>query len=312
MKDIPTHTGGALLSPPDPRDYKARDYLARGSRPKSLWPDQRLPAENQGKIGCCVAQALAAMKSYMEYRERKSLIQYSVDYIYHNRRPNDFQGNGMFCREALAQLRACGVPERRHLPSVTPYPSAAIRQAVTALADLARDQVISSYLACDDDGDICDAIAQSGAAVIVVEMVPSFSANYKVFGGGLTLGQAYPDETGNGYHAICACGYDDRGVLIQNSWGDGWGDGGFAIVPYHYGATRERWTAMDKRDQWDIIELYVDDKRARRNGVEMLLDVPPRIIDGRAMVPLRFIGEALGAEVEWIGGQRKIVARKRR
>ena len=66
MKDIPTHTGGALLSPPDPRDYKARDYLARGSRPKSLWPDQRLPAENQGNIGCGVAQALAAMKSSME------------------------------------------------------------------------------------------------------------------------------------------------------------------------------------------------------------------------------------------------------
>jgi hypothetical protein len=36
------------------------------------------------------------------------------------------------------------------------------------------------------------------------------------------------------------------------------------------------------------------------------LDVPPRIIDGRTMVPLRFIGEALGAEVIWNGDARQV------
>ena len=99
---------------------------------------------------------------------------------------------------------------------------------------------------------------------------------------------------------------------MQNSWGEAWGEGGFGILPYQYMAARERWTVVDKREDWDIVELYVDDKRARRNGRELALDVPPKIIDGRTMVPLRFIGEALGAEVEWIGSQRKIVVRKRR
>jgi hypothetical protein len=36
------------------------------------------------------------------------------------------------------------------------------------------------------------------------------------------------------------------------------------------------------------------------------LDSPPAIIDGRTMVPLRFIGEALGAVVLWDGETRKI------
>ena len=308
----PTPTGGALLSPPDSRDYQARDYLARGLRLKEYWPDLRLPVENQGEIGCCVAEALAALKSYQEYRERKTLGQYSIDYIYHNRKPNDYQGEGMFCREALAQLVKCGVPERQHLPTVTAYPNAAIRQAVAALAELAKPQVIASYVSCQDDEDICDAIAQTGAAVIVVEMTPTFLANYAVFGGGLLVSPGWPDEKGNGYHAVCAIGYDERGILIQNSWGEAWGEGGFGILPYQYMATRERWTVVDKREDWDIIELYVDDKRARRNGQELALDVPPKIIDGRTMVPLRFLGEALGAEVEWIGSQRKIVVRKRR
>lgn len=35
------------------------------------------------------------------------------------------------------------------------------------------------------------------------------------------------------------------------------------------------------------------------NGKELQSDVPPQMIDGRTMVPVRFIAEALGARVEW-------------
>ncbi|MCD5406729.1 MAG: copper amine oxidase N-terminal domain-containing protein [Desulfotomaculum sp.] len=35
------------------------------------------------------------------------------------------------------------------------------------------------------------------------------------------------------------------------------------------------------------------------NGVEKTLDVPPYVKDGRTMVPLRMIAEALGAKVEF-------------
>jgi hypothetical protein len=34
-------------------------------------------------------------------------------------------------------------------------------------------------------------------------------------------------------------------------------------------------------------------------GVPGMMDAPPRIIDGRTMVPLRFIAEAMGAKVDW-------------
>jgi chitodextrinase len=44
------------------------------------------------------------------------------------------------------------------------------------------------------------------------------------------------------------------------------------------------------------------------NGIEYAYDVPPLIIDGRMMVPLRFISQALGAKVDWdpINGQAQI------
>ena len=33
-------------------------------------------------------------------------------------------------------------------------------------------------------------------------------------------------------HAVAIVGYTDQGFIIQNSWGPGWGAGGFALLPY--------------------------------------------------------------------------------
>ncbi|HEX2253230.1 MAG TPA: C1 family peptidase [Thermoanaerobaculia bacterium] len=35
-----------------------------------------------------------------------------------------------------------------------------------------------------------------------------------------------------GNHAVVLAGYNDLGFLVQNSWGTGWGRGGFATLPY--------------------------------------------------------------------------------
>lgn len=41
-----------------------------------------------------------------------------------------------------------------------------------------------------------------------------------------------------------------------------------------------------------------------------MLDVPPTIINNRTVVPLRFIGENLGAEIGWDGTERKVTYKK--
>ena len=43
------------------------------------------------------------------------------------------------------------------------------------------------------------------------------------------------------------------------------------------------------------------------NGVELQPDVPPKIIDGRTMVPIRAVAEALGIEVAWDGDYRAVI-----
>lgn len=45
--------------------------------------------------------------------------------------------------------------------------------------------------------------------------------------------------------------------------------------------------------------LWVDLPTARVNGTLRILDVPPRIVQGRTIIPYRFVGESLGAHIGW-------------
>ena len=47
------------------------------------------------------------------------------------------------------------------------------------------------------------------------------------------------------------------------------------------------------------VRLSIGDPRATVNGQTVLLDAPAMILNGSTMVPLRFVGEALGADVKW-------------
>ncbi|MBQ8835883.1 MAG: copper amine oxidase N-terminal domain-containing protein [Clostridia bacterium] len=51
-----------------------------------------------------------------------------------------------------------------------------------------------------------------------------------------------------------------------------------------------------------------DDVTVKVNGVVIEFDVPPQIINGRTMVPMRKVFEVLGANVEWVGEMRLAVA----
>lgn len=46
------------------------------------------------------------------------------------------------------------------------------------------------------------------------------------------------------------------------------------------------------------------------NGKVVKSDVEPYITEGRTMVPYRFVAEALGCKVEWVGEQNRVVAVK--
>jgi hypothetical protein len=63
-----------------------------------------------------------------------------------------------------------------------------------------------------------------------------------------------------------------------------------------------------------IIRMTIDSPHASVNVFDdgkpaeaLETDVPPRIADGRTLIPLRFASEAFGAEVEWRADTRSVM-----
>jgi len=86
------------------------------------------------------------------------------------------------------------------------------------------------------------------------------------------------------------------------------------IIEYEKGQTQEKSTIDKIKDFFSLqnlmeqvqymvnrtlIGLQVSENRALVNGQWKTFDTKPVVVNGRTMVPLRFISETLGAEVEW-------------
>ncbi|WP_151191973.1 copper amine oxidase N-terminal domain-containing protein [Desulfotomaculum copahuensis] len=54
------------------------------------------------------------------------------------------------------------------------------------------------------------------------------------------------------------------------------------------------------------VKLTLKQIKAYRNGKAVTLEVPARLVKGRTMVPLRFVSEAFGAQVNWNAKTRAI------
>ena len=63
----------------------------------------------------------------------------------------------------------------------------------------------------------------------------------------------------------------------------------------------------DRGDAQDSIVLQIDNPTAFVNSVATTLDVPAKVVNDRTFVPLRFVGEALNADVAWNQDEFKVI-----
>jgi titin len=55
-----------------------------------------------------------------------------------------------------------------------------------------------------------------------------------------------------------------------------------------------------------VIKLIIDKKNYTINGISMMMDVAPVILESRTLGPVRYVAEALGADVAWDPVERKV------
>jgi hypothetical protein len=66
------------------------------------------------------------------------------------------------------------------------------------------------------------------------------------------------------------------------------------------------WTVSTVKGNTNIV-LPIGSNTPKINGSTVTIDTQAKIINGSTMVPLRFVGEALGATVSWDGATRTVM-----
>ena len=294
---------GCIPSPPDERDYKMRDYINMGTRPKVYIPDRKAPVLYQGMVNSCVPHAIVTALFYQEG------VEYSTDDIYHDREKTDWQGEGMITREGLKKVQKRGVVLHEVIPTNTEYPNEGVKTFIKRLPPTIHRNKILNYARCYSEDELCDAVYQNKAALISVNSTVSFDSFVLRGDDNMILPIPRADERSRGKHLVCAMAFAEDGIMIQNSRGETWGNKGFAILPWGY-PINEMWGFVDMGKDWQTVELTINSKEAYINGKKAALDVPATIINGRTMLPARFIAEALGCEVEYLADTKKVIIRR--
>jgi C1A family cysteine protease len=219
------------------------------------------PIEDQVNLGSCTAQAGAGLIEYFEKRAFGRHLDASRLFLYKvTRNLLGWTGDtGAYLRSTMKTMALFGVlPEQDY-----PYDIARYDEEPSAFhyAYAANFRSIR-YFRLDQAGmsgnDVLKQVRQFLAAGY-----PSMFG-FTVYNYGNEKGELeYPttEDSALGGHAVVAVGYDDsrrigshQGALrIRNSWGTGWGDGGYGWLPYEYVRTRQA------VDFWSLFKMeYVN------------------------------------------------------
>lgn len=96
-------------------------------------------------------------------------------------------------------------------------------------------------------------------------------------------------------------------------------DNGITLVPmrkiFEALSTNVEWVDETKQiiatDSSNCIILTVGSNVAQKNGEDIKLLIEPRIVSGSTYVPVRFIAEALNADVQWDNNSRTVVIKSK-
>ena len=220
---------------------------------------------NQGNEGACTGFGLACVTNYLLWRRhledkaKEAMAAVSPRMFYELAKHYDeWPGqdyDGSSCRGALKGWHKHGVCSDRHWP----YPLDAagkpsfVRPSEGWASDATR-RPLGVYYRIDKMSvvDLQAAIMEIGAVYVAATVhdgwsrmmlakplkAPKRHAELPVIG-------ALQDPAQTGGHAFALVGYNERGFIVQNSWGGSWGAAGFAVLSY------EDWVT-NSTDAWAV------------------------------------------------------------
>jgi C1A family cysteine protease len=232
---------------PDLPDKRDRVYALARPQPLPARVDLRerfpVPAYDQGELGSCTANAVAAAVQYLRRQagEAPEFVPSRLA-IYFNERLMEgtrLDDAGATIRDSVKSVVRFGVcPEESSPPQPYDWPYRPER-FVLAPPDAAyvfgrAHQAVEYARVNRSLSDLRGCLAAGFPFVFGIAVYESFESAEVARTGVVPLpGQ---NEAMLGGHALSAFGYDDasHSFIVRNSWGSGWGQKGYCLVPYAY------------------------------------------------------------------------------
>lgn len=218
---------------PDIRDYAYGAVHAPKAAaplpPKVSLRDRMPPVFDQGQLGSCTGNALAAALGFIHqgFIASRLFIYYGERVIEHDTKAD----NGAQIRDGVKVLHKTGAPPESDWPyDIAKFAKRPVHKAYTD----AHQHKISSYSRLTA-ADYRTCLADGFPFVIGFTVYDNFESAETAKTGIVTM----PSGQVLGGHAVCVIGYDRNGPAadcyeVRNSWGSDWGDGGNFWIPAAY------------------------------------------------------------------------------
>jgi C1A family cysteine protease len=241
-------TYGWIPDFPDIRDRVYQLPRSMNALPPSADLRAGCPAVyDQGDLGSCTANAIGGAIEFDQMKQKLPSSTPSRLFIYYNER--EIEGSidsdcGAQIRDGIKTVASDGACPEIMWPYVeenfaTPPPEQCYRYARLHPA-VQYDRVMQ------DAGHLRACLAAGYPFVFGFTVYESFESDAVARSG--MVGMPLATETEVGGHAVLAVGYNDsvQRFLVRNSWGSGWGVGGYFTIPYGYvtdgGLADDFWT----------------------------------------------------------------------
>lgn len=228
--------------------FDARDYGIKAATefPETFSLDIIPGVKNQGNKPTCVAFAASSVLEYHYQKRYHNHRVFSTEFIYGFRDCFYYVGDGMMLRNALNTLKNYGDPFNTQCPGNNNVADAMsnIKEDLLDYLVLAQPHKISSYYRCNNTDQIKTALMNHGPVLAAMNTYQDYNI----------VDDIYTCNTKSrfGRHCVMIYGWNEKGWLVQNSWGKLWAGDGRFILPFDY-KLNEAWGISDTTPDTDEI-----------------------------------------------------------
>jgi C1A family cysteine protease len=193
------------------------------------------PVYDQGQLGSCTAHAIGGAFEFMQIKEELQDLMPSRLFICYNERKIEGtigEDSGAMIRDGIKSVHQLGVcSENTWAYDIARFTEAPPQQAYV---EAGQDQATVYRRVLPVLHQMQGCLATGTPFVLGFSVYESFEGQDVAQTGVVPLPKR--GERLLGGHAVLAVGYDDTSqrFIIRNSWGTGWGMGGYCTMPYSY------------------------------------------------------------------------------